>query len=374
MKHLRSLLLPLSLTAALVGLGLVYSATRYDPALHGLPGKQAAALGVGLALCLLLTRLPVRALLTRLWWVLALGNIGLLLLLVPLGQEDGTGNKSWIALPGGLFHLQPAEVVKLSFLLLLALQLTVLERKGLNRPIAVLALAGHVAALCGLLYAVSGDMGMVAVYFCLYFGMLWAAGVHPLWLFSQLAAGVAAVLLLWHKLPDYVRLRVLVVFDHDLDPLGKGFQQGRSLLALGSGQITGQGYLQGTQTQSAAASALPARHTDFIFSVAGEELGLVGCLFLLLLLGGLVLSCLSLVRQGDPLLSYTAAGMAGMLGAQTALNVAMCLYAAPVIGVTLPFFSYGGSSLVVNFGGIGVLRVLARPSSGPTRCCASWKL
>ena len=357
----------LCLLASLYGLALIFSATRYDEDLYSAALKQPVALAVGVGLCLLLAVLPLRTLLDKLWWLLPLVSVGLLLLLVPLGNDDGTGNKSWIALPGGFFNLQPAEVVKILFILLLALQLIALEKKGLDRPVAVLLLGLHVLALCGLLYGGSGDIGMVAVYLAIYLVMLWSAGVHPLWLLGELALGIGAVFLLWSRLPEYVRMRFLVVLDHDLDPLGKGFQQERSLLAIGSGQITGQGYLQGTQTQSLSASALPARHTDFIFSVAGEELGLVGCLLILLLLGAIVLGCILLARREDKLLSYTAMGVAGMLGAQTILNVAMCLYAAPVVGVTLPFFSYGGSSLIASFGAVGAVLSLARdriPGSG----------
>ncbi len=360
----------LCLLASLYGLALIFSATRYDAALHSAASKQAVALALGVGLCLLLSVLPLRTLLDRLWWLLPPVSVGLLLLLVPLGNDDGTGNKSWIALPGGQFNLQPAEVVKLLFILLLALQLIALEKKGLDRPVAVLLLGLHALALCGLLYGVSGDIGMVVVYLAIYLVMLWSAGVHPLWLLGEVALGLGAVFLLWSRLPEYVRMRFLVVLDHELDPLGKGFQQERSLLAIGSGQLTGQGYLQGIQTQSLSASALPARHTDFIFSVAGEELGLVGCWAILLLLGGIVLGCILLARRADRLLSYTAMGVAGMLGAQTLLNVAMCLYAAPVVGVTLPFFSYGGSSLIVGFGAVGVLLSLerdGRPGSGRRR-------
>lgn len=353
-------LLGLCLAAALYGLALIWSATRYDEALHSLPMKQLIALGGGVGLCLILRALPVRTVIQKGWWALAVVNVGLLLLLVPFGNEDGTGNKSWLALPGGIFNLQPGEVVKVGFLCLLALQLTRLGEKGLNRPKAVLLLAAHVLGLCGLVWGVSGDLGMVTVYLCIYVVMLWSAGVHPLWLLGELAAGVGGVVLLWPRLPEYVRLRFLVVWDHDLDPLGKGFQQGRSLLAIGSGQVTGQGYLQGTQTQSPSASSLPARHTDFIFSAAGEELGLVGCLAILALLLAVVLGCMALARRReDKLLASTAMGVAGMLGAQTILNVGMCLYAAPVIGVTLPFFSYGGSSLLASFGAVGILLSLA---------------
>ena len=357
----------LCLLASLYGLALIFSATRYDEDLHSAALKQAVALAVGVGLCWLLAVLNLRWFLDKLWWLLPVGSVGLLLLLVPLGNDDGTGNKSWIALPGGIFNLQPAEVVKIAFILLLAFQLKTLEKRGLNRPKAILALGGHVLILCGLLYGVSGDIGMVAVYLAIYLVMLWSAGVHPLWLLGEVALGVGAVFLLWSRLPEYVRMRFLVVLDHDLDPLGKGFQQERSLLAIGSGQVTGQGYLQGTQTQSLSASALPAQHTDFIFSVAGEELGLLGCLMILLLLGAIILRCILLARREDKLLSYTAMGVAGMLGAQTILNVGMCLYAAPVVGVTLPFFSYGGSSIMASFGAVGVVMSLAKdriPGSG----------
>lgn len=358
----REWLLPaLCLISSLIGLLLIYSATRYDEALHGAVGKQLIALLSGIVLCLLLSVLDIRKLVER-WWLLLLGgNIGLLLLLIPLGQEDGTGNKSWLSLPGGIFNFQPAEVVKLGFLLLLAKQLWVLRERGLNRPRALLFLAGHALSLCALVYVVSGDIGMVAVYLAIYFVMLWSGGVHPLWLLGELGVGLGAVVLLWGHLPDYIRLRILVVLDHNLDPLGKGFQQGRSLLALGSGQVMGQGYLQGMQTQSVSPSALPARHTDFIFSVAGEEWGLIGCVVILALLSGIVLRCMLLARRsGSPLFSDVAMGLAGMFLAQVVFNIGMCLYIFPVVGVTLPFFSYGGSSLLASFGGIGVFLSLWR--------------
>lgn len=357
----------LALTAALWGLALVFSATRYDPALHDLPATQAIALALGAGVCLLLSCLDIEKLLRQLWWLLPGVNAVLLLLLIPLGNDDGTGNKSWIALPGG-FNFQPGELVKLSFLLLLAYQLDRLRPRGLNRPGAILALGGHALALCVLVFAVSRDMGMAAVYLAIYFVMLWTAGVSLWWLLAQLGAGLGAAALLWPRLPEYIRLRFQVVLDHDLDPLGKGFQQERSLLAIGSGQLRGQGYLQGTQTQNPSSSALPARHTDFIFSAAGEELGLIGCTALLILLAALVLRCVILARRSEGFLCRCiCAGVGGMLGAQAVLNIAMCLYAAPVVGVTLPFFSYGGSSLLSAFGAVGLVLSASRRGAGRKR-------
>lgn len=351
----------LSLAAACFGLALIYSATRYDPALHALPAKQAAALAAGLAGALVLTWVDLERLLDRLWWLLAAGNVGLLLLLVPLGNDDGTGNRSWLALPGGLFNLQPAELGKLVFVLLLARQLVRLERGGLARPRALLGPAVHALGLCGLLWAVSGDVGMVTVYLGVYLVMLWAAGSPPWWLLAQIGAGVGALALLWRRLPEYIRLRVAVVLDHDLDPLGKGFQQERSLLAIGSGRVTGQGWLQGIQTQSAASSALPERHTDFLFAVCGEELGLIGCVLVLALLAAVVLRCVRIAARAEgALLRHVAVGVGASLAVPALLNLGMCLYAAPVIGVGLPFFSYGGSAMVSDLLAVGAVLSLVR--------------
>ncbi|MPM72334.1 putative lipid II flippase FtsW [bioreactor metagenome] len=173
-----------------------------------------------------------------------------------------------------------------------------------------------------------------------------------------LGAGAAGGLgyLAWPHLPGYIQMRFRVVFDHALDPLDKGFHQSRSILAIGSGQLTGQGLFKGTQTQSAAASALPARHTDFIFAVAGEELGLLGCALILALLLAIILRCVWVSRTArSPVCAYAAMVYAGMLMVQTLLNVGMCLYVSPVVGLTLPFFSYGGSSIITLYAAMGIV-------------------
>ena len=146
------------------------------------------------------------------------------------------------------------------------------------------------------------------------------------------------------------------MLDHELDPLNVGWQQDRSLLAIGSGQVTGQGLCHGLLTQSGAESCLPARHTDFIFAVAGEELGLLGCAAFLLLLTAIILRCVQTgLTAPDGMSALVCMGFAGMLLCQTLLNVAMCLYLAPVVGLTLPFFSYGGSSVVTLFAAMGMV-------------------
>ena len=164
----------------------------------------------------------------------------------------------------------------------------------------------------------------------------------------------------------YFIKRIRVIFDHSFEPLGVGLQQTRSLLAIGSGQIFGKGYLQGSMTHSTT-GALPARHTDFIFAVCGEELGMVGCLLLLLLLSLIILRCIWVARNASsPFHAYVSMGMAGMLLIQVAANVGMCLFVFPVMGLTLPFFSYGGSSIITLYAAMGIV------SSTKARNLPSW--
>ena len=184
------------------------------------------------------------------------------------------------------------------------------------------------------------------------------------WFLLGGGAAAGGLALVWPHLPQYITLRFTVVIDHILgvtEPAsyleqtqGKGWQQSRSILAIGSGGLTGQGYLQGTQTQSTAEEALNARYTDEIFAVCGEELGLVGCLLVLLLLTAIILRCLWVARHASsPMSAYVAMGYGGMLLIQTFVNVASCLYIFPLVGLTLPFFSYGGSSILTLFACMG---------------------
>lgn len=358
------LLLFLCLISSGFGLVLIWSATRYDPQLHDLPLKQGCYLLLGVVLCLCVSRLDVEKILRR-WWPLVLAGEFLLplTLLTPLGTAGDTGNRSWLTLPGLSLHLQPAEFGKLLFLLLLALQLRRLKERGVGRPTSVGGLLTHGGLLCGVVFATSGDAGMTVLYGLLFLLLLWLGGVPLRWFLLMGGAGAAGAAAVWKLLPadNYWKMRFLVLFDPALDPQGIGYQQNRSLLALGSGQIWGQGYLQGLQTQSEAPSALPARYTDFIFSVCGEEFGLAGCVFVLLLLTGVILRCFWVGGKAPTtFLRLTAWGCGGTVLLQTVLNVAMCLSAAPVIGLTLPFFSYGGSSLLSLFLTMGVVGAVHR--------------
>ena len=249
--------------------------------------------------------------------------------------------------------------MKITFIIVLAKQLVWLkEKRDLKSVSSVAMLGGHLVALIGVYYVISGDMGSALVYIFIFVCMVFVAGVAKRWIALGLFGGAFAFYLLWQedKIPDYMKMRFLILFDHDLDPQGLGWQQTRGLLALGGGKLTGMGLFQGTQTQSESAASLPFRHTDFIFTVVGEELGLIGCLAVIGLLAAIILRCFTAARRAKTTMdAYICVGMGAMLIFQTVANIGMCLFVMPVIGLTLPFFSYGGSSIVTLFVAMGVV-------------------
>ena len=216
----------------------------------------------------------------------------------------------------------------------------------------------HTAFMVGLIVVISGDAGSALVYLFIFICMVFAAGMAKRWLALGIGGGAAAFLAVWHLdlLPGYMRDRFLAVLDHSYQPDDAGFQQTRGLMALGSGELTGQGLFHGAQTQSSNVWSIPERQTDFIFSVCGEELGFLGCALIIVLLLAIVVRCLLVARDAaTPMESYVCVGMAGMLIFQTIANIGMCLFLMPVIGLTLPFFSYGGSSIVTLFAAMGIV-------------------
>lgn len=351
------LLLALCVAVNLFGIALVYSATRYDVTLYSYPVKQAVAMGIGILLYFLFSQLDLDALLSKWPWIFGFSALLIALLAIPgIGHEVG-GNRSWINLP--FFSIQPSEVVKLTFTLLFARQLVYLQREhDLNHPISICSLCAHTGFFVVLIFLVSGDAGSALVYVLIALIMMWAAGLKYYWFLLGLAAALLGGSALWLYLPEdnYWKMRILVCFDHDLDPTFRGFQQTRSLLAIQSGKLDGMGYLGGNLTQASYKSALPARHTDFIFSVCCEELGLIGASILILLLLAIILRGIYIaLHASTPLYGYIAMGFSGMLLFQIVLNIGMCLYILPVIGLTLPLVSYGGSSLITIYAAMGIL-------------------
>ena len=357
-------LLTLCLIASAFGLVLIFSATRYDPALRSSALKQAMFLCVGVVAYVVCSFIDIELVIERSWKVLMLLSFVLLFLLIPFGVEGDTGNRSWIYIDPIPFGIQPAELTKVAFVPLLAWSLNNQREWGISRPSSVFRVAGLTALYCGVIAALSQDFGMVLVYLFIFVIMAFAAGVKLRWFAlggSLFAVMIAAIAVLSVKSEAFMRKfgyivrRFTEVFTRE-DPQGMGWQQTRSILAIGSGKLTGQGFLNGTQTQSTSEHALPARHTDEIFAVCGEEFGLIGCTIVLIILFAIIIRCFLVARNARSHLSaYIAMGFGAMLLIQTVINVAVCLYVFPVVGLTLPFFSYGGSSILTLYAAMGIV-------------------
>ena len=353
-------LLALCCTAGAYGILMIYSATRYMNDLHLVLVQTMAAL-LGIVLFFLVSMVDLNELMRKKgWlWLFLIGVIFILLLKTPLGRADNTGNRAWLRFPFLPFMVQPSEIVKLTLILVLAWQLVWLEEnRTLKKVPEVMFLGAHLMVLFGLYYVISSDMGSGLVFIFIFVCMCFVAGVAKRWFIAGGLTAAAAFYILWEKdvIKDYMKDRFIVVFDHSYQPLNVGWHQTRSLMTLGSGKLTGMGLFHGLQTQSAESSSLPNRHTDFIFAVIGEELGMVGCLLALALLAAIMLRCIYVARNAQNKLDgYVCVGVVGMLLFQVLANVGMCLFVMPVIGLTLPFFSYGGSSTVVLFTAMGLV-------------------
>ena len=342
------------------GILMISSATRYmgssESLRHVLVQSVAALLGIGLYF--LISQVDITLLAKKWKWVLGF-NIGFVLLLkTPLGME-ANGNLAWLDIPGIPVNIQPAEIVKLTFIVLLARQLVYLkEEKNLRSTGPVMQLAGHLLLIAGVYYVISSDMGSTLVYIFVFACMAFAAGMALRWFVIALLGGGFGFYVLWQedKLPEHIVKRFIVLFDHNYDPQGVGWHQTRSLLTLGGGKLMGQGLYQGTQTQSEFSWSLPFRHTDFIFSTVGEELGMLGCLLVVLLLTAIIVRCFATATKAKSRMeAYICVGIAATLIFQAIANIGMCLFVMPVIGLTLPFFSYGGSSILTTFMAMGIV-------------------
>ncbi len=289
------------------------------------------------------------------WIFLCVFNVILLGLLLIFGQESETGNAGWIRFLG--IGIQPSEIVKIVYIILMAKQITYLrEYKDLNAVVSVAQLLVHFVAIFGLLLVTSQDLGSALVYFFIFLVMLYVGGLKLHWFAIGFACIAAAIPVIWSNfLYDYQKYRIMAPYVPSIDPTGYGYSwhANQSKLALASGRLMGTGLGEGTQSQS---SAIFAKHSDFIFAVVGEELGMIGCCAVILLLVFIIARCIVIgMRSRNSLSMLVCFGVASMLIFQTFANIGMCIGIAPVIGITLPFFSYGGSSIVAMFAATGLV-------------------
>lgn len=346
------LLLILCIVASLCGCGLIYSAVLANGSTRTVIVQLAAVLlGVIAAVGVSLIDYNKAA-----KHPLIFVAIEALLLVVTFFfgyAPEGTENKAWIELPLGM-SIQVSEIIKILMILTFSHHVQSIPKEEINRPKNVILLAIHGLLPPIAVMALQRDLGTVTImlFICLF--MLYAAGVKLRWFVGAFAAIAAASPLIWfYGLSEYMRQRFTIIFDLESDAQGLGYQQLLGLNAIGSGGVFGEGYLHGTYTQ---AGLPPKAYNDFIFTVAGNEFGLVGCIAVILLLVAIIVKIMIIgVQSKDIQGKVICFGVFGMFASQILINIGMVLSLLPVIGVTLPFFSAGGSSLVVLFISIGLV-------------------
>ena len=297
-------------------------------------------------------------------WLLVGFSAVLFLSLIPFGTDNNTGNRSWIDLPILPFNIQPAEICKILYILITA-SIMASHQNRASSPVSVFHVTAYLAAFFLVNWFISSDLGVSLIFAAIFVGMAFAGGIHWGWFVAGgvcLAAGTP--FLLYNFFSAEQRNRILYVFMPDvIDPEGldEGWHTTQSLKSLTGGGFSGQGLFNGNRTQG---GNLFAQHTDYIFSSIGEELGFVGCMLVVLLLLLIIIRCIWVgIQSKDYMRRLVCFGAATALIFQVFSNVGMCLGVTPVIGLTLPFFSYGGSSIVTIYAMLGLVSgVHARPS------------
>ena len=354
-RHLDPVLLLAVFALAVVGLFMVYSATHQSLSAVGLdPGtflkKQVTFVALGSVMVLLAASFDYRFLRVYAGLIYAASLVLLVLVRSPLGTSV-KGSQRWFQLFG--FQFAPSEIAKLALIIMLATFLSDLRSGDLTLQEVYRATA--IAAVPGVLVFLQPDLGTSIVLVTILVGVLVVAGARARYL--GILALTAVVLIFgafqMGLVRDYQVNRLTSFLDPQNDPLRSGYNRKQAEIAIGSGGLFGVGYLQGTQTNL---DFVPEQHTDFIFTVVGEEFGFAGAFTLLVLFGVLIWRAFRIaLLSKDPFGTYVAAGIGSYLAIQMFVNIGMTLGIMPITGIPLPFVSYGGSALLTNSAAVGLL-------------------
>jgi rod shape determining protein RodA len=353
LRHLDPTLIAVALGLALFGLFMVYSATQQGLRTLGEdPGfylkKQIAFLMLGFVVMAVVATFDYR--LVKVYAGIAFGLLlfALLLVLTPLGDETA-GAQRWIALFG--FQFQPAEIAKLTVAAALAAYLSELREVRLDH---VWRAAGIAAAPMFLIF-LQPDVGTMMVFAAVLIAALMVAGARVRHILILLGVAVFGAVIAFHLgiVKAYQIARLQSFLDPAADPLRAGYNLQQAEIAIGSGGVFGRGYLNGSQTNL---DFVPEQHTDFVFTVVGEELGFVGAILLLALFAVLLWRGFRIaLLSRDPFGTLLATGVVTMLAFQVVVNVGMTMGIMPVTGIPLPLVSYGGTAMLTNWAAVGLL-------------------
>ena len=351
--------------ATAYGFLMVYSATRNDAVESGLPLSRElivmiASAVIGIILCLIISYFDYNSI-ERVWFFVGAVCLLLILALFVWGEapEDRPNAKCWLPIISKPFtvYFQPSELAKIGFLITFSNHLEKV-RRDMNRILNVLLLTFHALIPIGLII-LTDDLGTAIVFGFMFTGMMFMAGLKIRYFAAAFGAIAAAVPLLWTKfLSNFHRQRILAIYYPEAlsETVYKAriYQQQRAVNAIGAGGFFGDGFLKGTYTQSQA--GIPVNESDMVFSVVGEELGLVGGILLLALLAFICLRIVRTARKAHNVSgSLICYGTVFMISSQAVMNIGMCLKLLPCIGITLPFISAGGSANLCIYLAIGLV-------------------
>ena len=352
-------LLLLCFITSVFGILIIASATNYLNTFRYV-GMQIAGMVIGVLLYAMVSSIELEFLTERRLFLVVF-NCLFLSLLVPFGETIG-GNRSWVNLPFLPFNIQVAEICKITYILIMASVMTTYKER-ISSPKSVFHMGAHLVLLFGMNYVLSRDMGVSLIFVFIFMVMAFTGGVSLLWFLGGTAFLAVAFPSLWPLLDDYQQLRIKVLFDPSLDASGTGvlWQFNLSSRTLTGGGMVGQGLFNGHRTQNVP---FTGQHTDFILSTVGEELGFVGCAAILILLGLIIGRCIWVgTHSPDYTRRLVCFGAAAALIFQAVINIGMCTGVGPVIGLTLPFISYGATSIVSLYAMLGLVSgVHARPA------------
>ena len=323
---------------------------------------QLAATLLGVIAYALVSSIDIDAMSERRSWLVAF-NCVLLLLLIPFGTDNNTGNRSWLDIPGVPVMIQPAEICKISYVVIMASVMNAHQNRISAFP-SIMHMALHLCILVGLNMVLSKDAGVSLIFVFIFIGMAFGGGVSLGWFALAIGAIAIAFPVIFPYLGEHQQNRIKILFDDTIDPQGinERYHYMMNLKSLTGGGLTGQGLFNGNRTQG---GNLFAQHTDYIFSSMGEELGFFGCVMIMLLELGIIARCIMVgMKCPDYMRRIICFGAASALTFQVMINIGMCIGVMPVIGLTLPLISYGGSSVVTIYAMLGLVSGShARPQS-----------
>lgn len=358
-KETDKLLLSMCIIASTFGLTIVMSATRCNLTEGSSFSRDflvmLIAVFLGIALSIVISFFDYQ-IFTKLWPIIAGVCTILMLLLFWLGTGPSSrpDAKTWLEI--GPVNFQPSELVKIGFIITFGVHLEKLKDK-INKPLSIIQLGIH-AIIPVVLVSATGDMGSALVFILIAAIMLFIAGLHWGYFVGGIALIGAATPLIWtYVFKKIQRERFLALIYPEAYP-NQIYQQKNGINAIGAGGLTGQGLFHGSYTQ---AGVVPESQNDFIFTAIGEELGFIGCIAALALIAFIAVKIIYIGRKSkDFSTNLICCGMAAMIAGQMLINIGMCLMILPVIGITLPFFSAGGSSNICVYIGIGLVLSIYR--------------